>query len=430
MIFFLLVFILGGDPVSAAVERLSPRPSDRVRLESFSAPMPEKMPPTLAAPLALNTGTTPSMDLPALPQMGSPPETPLPAAGPNSTDELETLAVTQEKQGPAAAGAQGFDGTLVGVDLSAQYQSLILAPQGAKNLSGLKRYKVLLVPGFMTGAFIKVSRALGHDPKPWHYFGPQMRWLEEQGVEYELVAVLTEQTTAHNARIIRKAIDSSKKEVLLITHSKGGLDTLAAMLQLQKRRGLEKVRGWISVQSPFLGAPGADRVAGNRLLHFWTTRFLEHSYVGGSRHSITRMTTEASQRYNRRHAAAITELLRSVPTIAFTSFRQAGILDVIKEMAGLGLSLNPILHPSILWSPLSGLALILKCASGTLAWLTPKSDGLVPAARARLPPMDYVEVAGVDHLGPFVDHGDAFDRVKFTQTLLAMLLKRIKAKPR
>lgn len=283
------------------------------------------------------------------------------------------------------------------------------------------------MPGFLSGAFIKLSKAVGRDPQPWHYFGSQQRWLTGLGVEHELVAVHTEQSVEHNSRIVLDAIRASPKPVIIISHSKGGLDTLEALQQL-RGRALEKVAGWIPVQSPFLGSPGADRVLDQPLVRYWISHFLEHPTVGGSRESLAGMTTRACERYYLSRRRRIARILREVPTVAFTSWKEIGFLDLLGELTRLGLRLNLFLNPWLLWSPLFGLALILKGVAGSLNWLAAKSDGLVPALRARLPEMDFVEEEGVDHFAPFVDHGGAFDRLEFTQALLAMVLARVKTR--
>ena len=94
---------------------------------------------------------------------------------------------------------------------------------GMAHVDMLRRHKVLQVPGYFSDL----------DPA---YFSDQSRWLASIGVEYEKVALQSRQSVAINAPIIAAAIRDSAKPVILITHSKGSVDTLDA-LRAQKVDG-------------------------------------------------------------------------------------------------------------------------------------------------------------------------------------------------
>jgi hypothetical protein len=77
-------------------------------------------------------------------------------------------------------------------------------------------HRFLLVPGFM-----------------WDFcpgmFGPNIDELRSMGIDTKLVKVHSMGATARNAAIVAEAIERSPKPVVLVAHSKGGLDAMQAL---------------------------------------------------------------------------------------------------------------------------------------------------------------------------------------------------------
>jgi len=246
---------------------------------------------------------------------------------------------------------------------------------GAAHATVLRRHKVLLVSGYFGDV----------DPK---YFADHLRWLASLRVDAEKVAVKSRQSIAVNAPIVAAAIRGSAKPVLLITHSKGSVDTLEALLAEPALRS--KVKGWISLQGAFLGSPVADMLLNGSLLDP-VTAIAILQFFGGSKESAEDLTTAASRAWYKERAPAIDALLREVPAVAFASSldgpqsRASGILEISRQlMASRGIA----------------------------------SDGLMPPGSTLLPGMDYVEVTGVDHIAPVMPALEPFDRVRMTRALL------------
>jgi triacylglycerol lipase len=85
------------------------------------------------------------------------------------------------------------------------------------------------------------------------YFGACKRHLKNSGLHAKIISVDTQATTLSNAKRIRDAVLKVGKPVVLIGHSKGGIDSAAALSIYPDLR--TKVRGLICMQSPFAGSP-------------------------------------------------------------------------------------------------------------------------------------------------------------------------------
>ena len=259
---------------------------------------------------------------------------------------------------------------------------------GATHVNMLRRHKVLLVPGYL-GDF---------NPT---YFADQLRWLASIGVEHKKVAITSGQSVEVNGTIISAAIRDSEMPVILITHSKGSVDALEALLSGPALR--TKVKGWISLQGPFFGSPVADKLLDGSLLNpIVATVILV--FLGGTRESAQGLTTAASLAYYRARAVAIGSLVRDVPAIAFAS-----ALDSKRSAPANTVLAMP--HE-------------LMSRDGI------RNDGLVPLEAAVLPDMDFVKVSGVDHIAPVMPAQQYFDRVRMTKALLLALRTPFRDLPR
>jgi len=67
----------------------------------------------------------------------------------------------------------------------------------------------------------------------------------------------TSESVGHNAAAILEFLRSTDKQIIIVSHSKGGLDTLDALLDAPELWG-DTVVGWVALQAPFYGSPVAD----------------------------------------------------------------------------------------------------------------------------------------------------------------------------
>jgi len=259
---------------------------------------------------------------------------------------------------------------------------------GAAHVKALREYKVLLVPGYLGSLYPT-------------YFADQLRWLASIGVAYKKVDVISGESVEINGPIIAAAIRESAHPVILVTHSKGSVDALSALLSEPKLR--TKVKGWVSLQGAFLGSPVADKLLDGSLLNPLVASVIL-GFFGGTQASARSLTTAASLAYYRDHATAISQLLREVPAIAFAS----------------ALDSTPGAHPNT----------TLEIPHELMSRDGIRSDGMVPLDAAVLPGMDFVKVSGVDHIAPVMPARQRFDRVRMTQALLLAMRMPLRGLPR
>lgn len=257
----------------------------------------------------------------------------------------------------------------------------------------LKDCKVLLIPGFLSDV----------DPGQFHlplapsakgYFEDQMNWLKAMGVEYERLQMKSESSVQVNGAIISAAIKASSKPVIIIAHSKGGLDTLEALRAAGEVRA--KVRGVITLQSPYFGSPVADYVNSNNYLSEYAVKLLLK--MGGNKESMLNLTVADRKKYMADNSASIAEITAAVPVIAVATFKDPvdGKLDT-----DLKLFRDAMFEKGI------------------------HNDGLVPVDSAILPGAGIVRLEGLDHSVTIRSAKTiAFDRVKLSKALLLTLFAR------
>ena len=284
----------------------------------------------------------------------------------------------------------------------------------------LKHYKILLIPGFFSDGFIDLGetwegflKMLFSEKNPSYfekirytrlseYFDEQILWLRDQGfekdIDFERVRIESEAGPQTNAKFIRDAVLRSQKPVIIIAHSKGGIDTLVSLVNYGDEIS-DKIKGFIPIQSPFKGSPIADDIIKYPWVRMIAFDLL--GQLGGSGQSLKSLTTQVRTQYFHEHQEQITKVLKEIPAFAFTSWKN---------------NEDGILLDTILEWPRDYIIRYKKL----------DNDGLGPSLYGRFPGMDYIEVEGVDHVvtvmySSFLE----FDRIRFLKTLLVMMLERI-----
>jgi len=294
-----------------------------------------------------------------------------------------------------------------GVSITEEYKAKLSAIATAgdraadakyKQLSG---YRLLFVPGFMTNPSIDedllyksggVKFGKGFMPT---YFDEQITWLRANGLDAGIVNIESEAGIKHNANLIEAEIAKSPSPVIIFSHSKGGLDTLEALIQRPDLRG--KVRGLVSIQSPYYGTPIADWV----LLHQHTLSPLSAvalKLMGGSIQSVYDLSVKSRRDYQYENAAEIAKITAAIPTISFGAWKneEKGVMDT---------NFEPTRDLMLKWGI--------------------KSDGLVPVDSEMLPGANQIAVEGLDHLATVLKvEKPAFNRVDFMRTMLSLLMDK------
>lgn len=114
-----------------------------------------------------------------------------------------------------------------------------------------KEFIVLFIPGFM----YKSDTTTGAD------FKKQRELLLKYGVNNKLIEIKENGLVDENARLISNYIEQeaySHKNIMLVSASKGGLETAIALGKYLKKGAVDKIRAWISIGGIHRGTYLAD----------------------------------------------------------------------------------------------------------------------------------------------------------------------------
>ena len=312
-----------------------------------------------------------------------------------SLDQLEIIAPAIPETAGAAPAPAAVNPR--GNDVTAAYKSFYGNADTAFDAASAVRlndFKVLLVPGFLSDVKPGQFHIPFLHPASDTCFVEQMDWLRSMGIAYERLNMKSESSVQINGAIIAAAIKASEKPVIIIAHSKGGLDTLEALRA--DRSLLTKVRGVITLQSPFFGTPLADYVNTNSFLRNYAGRLLLK--MGGNKESMLNLTEKDRKQYMAANAEAIAGITSAVPVVSVAAFKDPvdGKWDT---------NLKPLRD---------------KMFENGI-----HSDGIVPEESAVLPGADIVRLEGFDHsVTVRPSNRIALDRVRFTKALLLTLFAK------
>lgn len=264
-------------------------------------------------------------------------------------------------------------------------------------INTLSNYELIFIPGFLSDAVIDLGDFGGtrQITKLGQYFDEQIEWLKAVGVSARRLDIESEESVAINSQVIANAIRSTdKNQVLLISHSKGSIDTLETLIKVPNLR--HKVHAWLSIQGAFGGSPVAEDILNDKPLSALSEALLQQ--LGGTQQALADLGTSLRGQSLKENAANIKELLSELPILSFTSYKE--------NTPGW----DTLLAPS---------------RDYLLNEYGLDNDGLVAWTDAVLPGSNYIKVEGVDHAVPvmyctFIQ----YDRVRFLKSTLALLLKQ------
>jgi hypothetical protein len=163
--------------------------------------------------------------------------------------------------------------------------------------------RVLLVYGLM-GELVAAFHPLGLD-----YMHPLAAWLGERGADSAVVKLRTAEPVAANAALLRAALLADPRPALVVAHSKGGLEALAALLDPAAQA---RCVGFLAMQSPFYGSPVADVVIGAKPLEAAAGGLARLLRIGSGQ-GVRDLTTAARRNWMAAAAEPVARLVAALP---------------------------------------------------------------------------------------------------------------------
>ncbi|MDC0254290.1 hypothetical protein OAK75_05285 [Bacteriovoracales bacterium] len=283
-----------------------------------------------------------------------------------------------------------------------------------KDQRSFKNYTIYLVSGISTKIYppmVSILRSLGifSPAGTADSFYQQKAYLKKLGIPFKEIDIATNGDPEENGDTIAKAILSSPRDALVVSHSKGGLDVLYSLLRHPELK--KKVKGWVSLQTPFFGTPLSETGKSFWPLSAFSRLFL--FAVTNGTDSVGSMNQPFRQAFYERNQDLIDKVLKEVPTIGLgTWFLYRPSSE--KSLFELPKTKKSVLHPFI--------AKIYETDG--------PNDGLVPLKSTCLPNMKCYFVGGLDHAnpvmmpGPFNDMGKD-KRIHLTRVFLHLMLQEI-----
>ncbi|KAF7819778.1 alpha/beta-hydrolase domain protein [Senna tora] len=203
------------------------------------------------------------------------------------------------------------------------------------------------------------------------YFVATKRFFSKMGLACQIAKVHSEASVEHNAWELKLYIEElywgSGKPLMLLGHSKGGVDAAAA-LSMYWSDLKDKVAGLALVQSPYGGTPiASDILREGQIADKETRRILKLLICKGDMRALEDLTYEKRREFITKH-----KLPLEVPLISFHS--EASIAP------GVLATMTLIAHVELPWLPLTSFGAV----ESDLRY-GEKSDGLVTCRDAEVP---------------------------------------------
>lgn len=246
--------------------------------------------------------------------------------------------------------------------------------------------KVIFIPGIFANT---VSKLFGP------YFEDQIVILNRLGIPSEIAPIFQEQ----KREILRLELISyltgiceEYEELVVVTHSKGGVDILDALIYAPEL--MEKVKKVVTIQAPYFGSPIAE-ILTSKSLRFLSKKLMKKFYKGEI-DSLDELTPDYRKKYMENYKSEINHILNKVKFYNFASYKKVKPLEF-----------SSVLKPSIH---------IMN------AGYKQKSDGLVPLESALMDSCEHIIFENLDHASAVVPKKISnFDKDKFNKKLLEII---------
>ena len=312
--------------------------------------------------------------------------TPMPLAGDSSSSWWNPFGRGEsapEGPKPSPSGWATAEGGGARADRSAEYRTAADNAKAGKNQlpPDAKEYIYLVVPGLFSE----------HYPG---YMKDNIARMKKLGLDTRTVTIDTDASVADNAKAIRDAIkkiaEQEGKEVVIVGHSKGGVDATAAIAQYPEL--YEHVRAVVAMQTPYGGTPIATDIAGNSTLIGLVAGAIKRLFKGDVG-ALTDLTYQARQQFVRANPYDASK----VATVSYATTGGPSVSTV-----------GPAAH-------------YMRTTYGL------ESDGLVPKKDAIIPGSEAVYDDDQDHASPVmgvIGRGKADVPADITEALITIALRR------
>ncbi len=234
------------------------------------------------------------------------------------------------------------------------------------------------------------------------YFHDYMNTLDELKLPYKRIVVESENPVDKNAIYIKKELDKIDGKVLVISHSKGGLEFLEVLVNHPEMAN--RVVGWVSMQSPYRGSVLADYFLEGTITN--NVMGWLFSILGGEQSGLSSVGTDERVKYMKDNHAKINKILGELNYLQFITY----INDLEGRETLLEISRNFILDRA------------------------GKNDGMVDLKSSLLENYRHIIINDVDHLATVLDQGNLefikdeneswrFDRKKHFRALIHLILE-------
>lgn len=305
--------------------------------------------------------------------------------------------------------------TIKASDLNEEFQSNFSSMDLSAEAPKLNKYKIIILRGIFNNYFSNLSNGLAQLGLPiqknkYAPFTREIDFLNSLGIESTIPSIETENTPEKNGIDLVEVIKASKKPVIIISHSKGGIDALYGLTAHPEI--WPKVAGWINLQCPVYGTELADLFLENPLTEL-PLRGVLLGLMGGKWPAIQTLTVKNMSAFHKKNGEMVKKLVQNVPILSVAS-----IFNVKSP-------LEELLQPIEEKSPFAILNRALFNISGK------PNDGFTAVSRACLAGTPCLVLNQVDHgtlvvdLEPFYTF-DKSTRIKIYFSLLEMLESRIR----
>lgn len=271
------------------------------------------------------------------------------------------------------------------------YQNMVQPPEHddidlSRELFGAK-------VAFIRGFFGDIGHALGLID----YYTEQIDWLDAIGIASQRIMVHTQKSLGENSRIIAEYIGRQHSSLVIVAHSKGGIDLLEALLKNVEL--CSKILGVITIQVPFAGTDSVREILASSLLK----RVYQFgiSLTGGKMRALTELDPNSRRIYLSSHSEEIA-----------STAKQLIWLNVTSSIQG-----------EVSW--------LLARRKAYLDRLGMESDGIVPTAKMSLAAgsVEHIHLENIDHMETVSKNYPGcrkqnFSRIDFLRTLLWLVVSR------